>query len=75
MDKAIRSTHASLLQTVCYDDLCLIYKADKDGSGQYLKKPKGRRVVAMLERTMIKEDDGNYLVSNSIDTDEAKEWE
>ena len=75
MGEVTRSTHASLLWTVCYDDLCLTHKADKDGSGWYPKKPKERRVVAMLKRTTIEKDDGNYLVSDFMDTDEAEEWE
>ena len=75
MGEVTRSTYASLLWTACYNDLCLIHKADKDGSGWYPKKPKGWRTVAMLERTTIKEDNGNYLVSDFMDTDKAKEWE
>jgi hypothetical protein len=70
-----KPNHASLSWIACYDDTYLIHKSDKDARGWYPKEPKKQRKLAVLERTVIEEDEGDYLVTNSMGTSEAEEWE
>ena len=45
--------HELLSWTACYDDSCGTHRADKDGSGWYPKKPRGKRTMAMVRRGIV----------------------
>lgn len=46
VDAITEIPHESLSWTACYDDLCLVHKNSKDGSGYYPKKPRVRKNLA-----------------------------
>jgi hypothetical protein len=72
MGEVTRFTHASLSWTVYYDNVCPIYKFNKDISGWYpKKKPKGRRTVTVLYRK--DEDDNEEESTDSLGILEAEE--
>ena len=39
--------------TACYDDDCLVYRSDKDGSGWYPRKPKPKKTFAVASRSDV----------------------
>jgi hypothetical protein len=41
--------HMILLWTVYYKNSCLVYKADKEGSGWYLRKLGSKKVISWEE--------------------------
>ena len=45
--------HELLSWTACYDDDCGTHRADKDGSGWYPKKPRGKRTMAVVRRGIV----------------------
>ena len=62
-----KNDHAAYSWTSYYDDQCQIYLLEKQGSGQFLRKPKGYQVAIVNSEEWYSKDEPKWFDSSSKD--------